>query len=39
MPLPRLSYRTPAIFNEPGIFVVLGARSFCLLPLPSKGRR
>lgn len=34
----RLSYRTPAIFNEPGLFLVIGSRSICLIPLPSKGR-
>lgn len=35
----RLAYRSPRIFNEPGLYLVVGARSLCLLPLPSKGRR
>lgn len=34
----RLAYRSPHIFNEPGFFLVVGKRSICLLPLPSRGR-
>lgn len=34
----RITYRTPNIFNEPGIFLVIGGRSICLIPLHTKGR-
>jgi hypothetical protein len=34
----RLSFRSPKIFNEPGLFLVIGSRSVCLIPLPTKGR-
>lgn len=34
----RLCFRSPKIFNEPGLFLVIGGRSIWLIPLPSKGR-
>lgn len=34
----RLSFRSPKIFNEPGLFLVIGGRSICLIPFPSRGR-
>lgn len=37
--MPRITFRSPAIFNEPGLFLVIAGRSVCLIPWPSKGRR
>lgn len=35
----RICFRSSKIFNEPGLFLVIGKRSLCLIPFPSRGRR
>lgn len=34
----RITFRSPKIFNEPGLFLVVGSYNLCLVPWPSKGR-
>jgi hypothetical protein len=32
----KLAWRSPKFFEEPGLFVVVGRRSVCVLPVPRK---
>lgn len=33
----RVAFRSPRFFNEPGLFVLVGKRSICLVPLPGRS--